>query len=250
VAREACTREHPEPHHGPCDGAEVEGGRATSIAAYREAADLQPVQHCARAVGIQRREREAPVAQDLHQRAAGGDHDQRAEVGIRHQPERQLDPWLRHGGHRHLRAEATGQLPVGRGQLAGVGEPEPHAPGPGLVGDATDGGLERDRPAEAAGRGHGLLDGGGAGGGDHRDAIVDEQRQALGLGQRLAVLQARAIAPARRAGRAWAAAAGAGALVPVVEQVPDGRQAGGGPFQHRHAAVADDGGVARVDRAC
>src|SRR5919112_3812449 len=112
-----------------------------------QGADGEPVDELRGPRVVEGRQGEAPVAERLDQYSAGGDHDQRAELGVAHYPERHLDTWLYHLLYRDGGAEAGGHLPVGCGQGIFVPDTERYPTDLRLVGSCCR--LYGDRESEA-----------------------------------------------------------------------------------------------------
>ncbi len=145
-------------------------GRASSLSISFEALVL-----------VQGRQGETPVAERLDQYAAGGDHHQRAELGVMYHPERHLDARLHHLLYRDGGAEARGHLPVSRGQDVFVPDTERHPAELRLVGSC--GRLQGDRVAEAPGGGQDILEAGRRGGTRYRNPVVCEHLERSGLSE-------------------------------------------------------------------
>ena len=73
--------------------------------AVEQAPDLQPVEQPARGGATERRKRGAPVVDQLDQHAARSDDDDRTELRVADDAERQLDPAFGHGRDQRARAQ-------------------------------------------------------------------------------------------------------------------------------------------------
>ena len=109
---------------------------ARAAIAVEQAPELEPVEQPARGRSPERRERGAPIVEQLDQHAAGADHDDRAELRIADHAERQFDAALGHRRDQRARPEPRRQIAIGVEQGRLVGEAEPHAADVGLVQDA------------------------------------------------------------------------------------------------------------------
>ena len=103
---------------------DVGGGRAAD--AVQQRARPQPVDERARPMFVERRQRELPVLQQLDQDPARRHQHERAERGVAHDAERDLDARRRHRGDHHPGAEPRGEVLVRGAERVGVGEPERH----------------------------------------------------------------------------------------------------------------------------
>ena len=103
---------------------------------------------------VDRGQRDRPLRQQLHQRAAGRHQDERPDEGVAPHPERHLDPGRHLGLHHHRRAQPVGEVGVRRGDGGAVAQVQADAVDVQLVVDVRVRRLEDDRVAGSVGCGH------------------------------------------------------------------------------------------------
>ena len=87
--------------------------RGASAIAVEQPAQRKAVEQAARRDRPERRERGAPIGQQLDQHAAGADRDERSELRIAHHAERELDAVRHHARDEDARAEPRGKIAPG-----------------------------------------------------------------------------------------------------------------------------------------
>ena len=87
----------------------------TAALAVEERAQRQAVDQAPRFIGIEGRERQGPIPEELDQHAAGTHHHHRAEMRIDLGAEGELDACagLRHGRYQDPRPQPPGQILIG-----------------------------------------------------------------------------------------------------------------------------------------
>ena len=166
----------------------VDGGLAAYGAEQRLAPQL--VEHVVGVVGGDRHEAERDVGQRLGEHPADADHHARPELRVGVHARDELARAGDHGrddqGDRAVVGRGRGEQLAGGGPYCrGVGEPEPHQPTLGLVGDGVAGELDHHRVPELVGRvdrRRGVTDETLV---DDGDAVPSDHAEGIGLGEGL-----------------------------------------------------------------
>ena len=142
--------------------------------AVEQPAQLQAVDEPPRPGGIEGRQGQHDVAQDLGVDAAYADQQRRAELLVARHAEDHLDAGARHGRDQNAGTKARGEIVISSGDLLSR-QPKPDAADLALVRDARSRALQHHGIAKRSCGGDGLSPRLGAAAGDHRYAAIGQK---------------------------------------------------------------------------
>ncbi|MDP9234452.1 MAG: hypothetical protein M3P01_07855 [Actinomycetota bacterium] len=143
--------------------------------ALKEAPELQPAQHAEDAFVIDRRKNEHTLVQKLHQHTTGSHHQQRAELFVPYDSQRDLNPARSHSRHDDSRPEPGRQVFVCGAKRVSPGDVQRYPAHLALVGETRHRGLESHGPSDRFSSRDGLFDGGRGVRGDRRETVITDE---------------------------------------------------------------------------